>query len=469
MTEPITLRKGLWIALIATTQAMAPPVTAVATLYTLCRLYGVEITDFFLVLSVLAALLTVLLPTPQNNGAKPQILNGTGPLVARVVMRWLIIVGILLGIGYVTKYTEDFSRRVVLSWIVTTPMLLILVELVLQEIMRRLLYDPSNTRRVVFAGCNEVSLALAERISKSTDLGLKVRGFFDDRSAERLGVPASARLLGPLPDLVSYVKRHHIDVIFVALPIRHVRRVVDLMDQLHDTTASIYYVPDIFVFDLIQARTGELLGIPVVAMCETPFYGYRGVVKRMTDIALASSVLLIAAPLMIVIAFMVRHTSPGPALFRQRRYGLDGREIMVYKFRTMSVLEDGAHVTQATREDQRVTRVGRFLRRYSLDELPQLINVLQGHMSLVGPRPHAVAHNEEYRKLIKGYMLRHKVPPGITGLAQINGCRGETSHVEDMQARVDYDLEYLRQWSPLLDLKILALTAVRLVGDRKAY
>lgn len=182
MTEPITLRKGLWIALIATTQAMAPPVTAVATLYTLCRLYGVEFTDFFLVLSVLAALLTVLLPTPQNNGAKPQILNGTGPLVARVVMRWLIIVSILLGIGYVTKYTEDFSRRVVLSWIVTTPMLLILVELVLQEIMRRLLYDPSNTRRVVFAGCNEVSLALAERISKSTDLGLKVRGFFDDRS-----------------------------------------------------------------------------------------------------------------------------------------------------------------------------------------------------------------------------------------------------------------------------------------------
>ncbi|MGQ0836556.1 MAG: undecaprenyl-phosphate glucose phosphotransferase [Gammaproteobacteria bacterium] len=469
MTEPITLRRGLWIALIATMQAMAPPVTAVATLYALCRLYGVEFTDFFLVLSVLASLLTVLLPTAQNNGTKPQILNGTVPLAARVVTRWLIIVGILLGIGYATKYIEDFSRRVVLSWIVATPMLLILAELVLQEIMRRLLYDPANMRRVVFAGCNEVSLALAERISASTDLGLKVRGFFDDRCAERLGSPASARLLGPLPDLVSYVKRHHIDVIFVALPIRHVRRVVDLMDQLHDTTASIYYVPDIFVFDLIQARTGELLGIPVVAMCETPFYGYRGVVKRMTDIALASSVLLVAAPLMILIAFMVRYTSPGPALFRQRRYGLDGREIMVYKFRTMTVLEDGAHVTQATREDQRVTRVGRFLRRYSLDELPQLINVLEGHMSLVGPRPHAVAHNEEYRKLIKGYMLRHKVPPGITGLAQINGCRGETSHVKDMQARVDYDLEYLRQWSPLLDLKILALTAVRLVGDRKAY
>jgi putative colanic acid biosysnthesis UDP-glucose lipid carrier transferase len=469
MTEPITLRKGLWIALVATLQAIAPPITAVAMLFALCRLYGTQVTEFFLVLSVLVALLTVLLPTSQQQADKPQIIGGTVPLAARIVARWLMIVGILLAIGFVTKYTEDFSRRVVLSWIVATPAALILVELLLQEIMRRLIYDPSNRRRVVFAGCNEVSLALAERIQGNSDLGLRVRGFFDDRSSERLGIPPSARLLGGLPDLVSYVKRHRIDVIFVALPIRHVRRVMDLMDELRDTTASVYYVPDIFVFDLIQARSGELLGIPVVAMCETPFYGYRGVVKRMTDIALASAVLLAAAPLMIAIAIMVRYTSRGPALFRQRRYGLDGREITVYKFRTMRVLEDGAQIAQATRDDVRVTRVGRFLRRYSLDELPQLINVLNGQMSLVGPRPHAVAHNEEYRKLIKGYMLRHKVPPGITGLAQINGCRGETAHVEEMQARVNYDLEYLRKWSPLLDLKILALTAIRLVGDRKAY
>jgi len=469
MTEPITLRRGFWIALVATLQAAASPVTAVATLFLLCRAYGAEFSDFFMVLAVLVALLTALLPSKQENPATPPLLGTTLPLARRVIVRWFVIVGILLGIGFVTKYSEDFSRRVVLSWIVMTPALLILIELVLQEIMRRLLYDPSNRRRVVFAGCNEVSLALAGRISASKDLGLSVRGFFDDRCPERLGAPPTTRLLGPLPSLVSYVKRHHIDVIFVALPIRHVRRVTDLMDQLRDTTASIYYVPDIFVFDLIQARTGELLGIPVVAMCETPFYGYRGVVKRMTDIAFASAVLLVAAPLMILIALMVRATSPGPALFRQRRYGMDGREITVYKFRTMTVLEDGARVTQAKRDDVRVTRVGRFLRRYSLDELPQLINVLQGHMSLVGPRPHAVAHNEEYRKVIKGYMLRHKVPPGITGLAQINGCRGETVRVEEMQQRVNYDLEYLRKWSPLLDLKILLLTVFKLVGDQKAY
>jgi putative colanic acid biosysnthesis UDP-glucose lipid carrier transferase len=244
---------------------------------------------------------------------------------------------------------------------------------------------------------------------------------------------------------------------------------MQLLDELRDTTVSIYYVPDIFAFDLIQARSGELFGIPVVALCETPFCGYRGVIKRITDIALALSILVIAAPLMLALAVTVRMSSPGPIIFAQRRYGLDGREITVWKYRTMTVLEDGARVVQATKEDTRITPVGRFMRRYSLDELPQLFNVLQGRMSLVGPRPHAVAHNEEYRKLIKGYMLRHKVPPGMTGLAQVNGCRGETARVEDMQARVNYDLEYLRRWTPLLDLKILLLTAVLLLRDEKAY
>jgi putative colanic acid biosynthesis UDP-glucose lipid carrier transferase len=156
-------------------------------------------------------------------------------------------------------------------------------------------------------------------------------------------------------------------------------------------------------------------------------------------------------------------------IFRQRRYGLDGEEILVYKFRTMTVTEDGGEIRQATRDDERVTPLGRVLRRYSIDELPQLFNVLQGTMSLVGPRPHAVAHNELYRKLIKGYMIRHKVLPGMTGLAQVRGCRGETSTLEQMQARIEYDLEYLRRWTPMLDLTIIAQTALLLLRDRKAY
>jgi putative colanic acid biosysnthesis UDP-glucose lipid carrier transferase len=448
--------------------AVLPAIVAVGLLYGLCALYGIEFKGFFVVLAILSAMLSLLLPRGQPAGPA-QLVKSTLPLAVGVVMRWLLIIAILLAIGFVTKYSVDFSRRVVLTWVVATPAVLILVTLCLHELMRRLLYDPSMVRRVAIAGCNEVSLSLAQRIGGSGSLGMRVEGFFDDRSAQRLGLSTPARLLGTLPDLVSFVQRNKIDVVFVALPVSHISRVVQLLDELRDTTASVYYVPDIFAIDLIQARSGELLGIPVVALCETPFYGYRGVVKRIIDIALAMTVLLVAMPLLLVLAMLVRMSSAGPVIFKQRRYGLDGREIVIYKFRTMTVIEDGASIVQASRADARITAVGRFMRRYSLDELPQLVNVLQGHMSLVGPRPHAVAHNEEYRKLIKGYMIRHKVPPGITGLAQVNGCRGETARVEDMQARIDYDLEYLRHWSPLLDFKILFLTAVRLLRDEKAY
>jgi len=472
-SEALSFTRSFSIALLALLEAMAPPAVSVGLLYGLCILYGAEFKGFFVALSVLVAALSMLLPPARARaaGEPRQLLSPTWPLAGKVLVRWMVIVGILLAVGFVTKYTSDFSRKVVVSWIVATPAVLILVTLCMQELKRRLMYDPAMVRRVAFAGCNEISLSLARRIGESGDLtGLKVEGFFDDRSAERLGVPgARTRLLGRLPELASFVKRRGIDVVFVALPVRHIQRVMQLLDELRDTTVSIYYVPDIFAFDLIQARSGELFGIPVVALCETPFCGYRGVIKRITDIALALSILVIATPLMLALAVMVRMSSPGPILFAQRRYGLDGREIIVWKYRTMTVLEDGAQIVQATKEDARITAVGRFMRRYSLDELPQLFNVLQGRMSLVGPRPHAVAHNEEYRKLIKGYMIRHKVPPGMTGLAQVNGCRGETARVEDMQARVNYDLEYLRRWTPLLDLKILVLTAVRVLRDEKAY
>ena len=468
MTEPTTFTRGLTIALVAFLDAVLPALVSVGLLYGLCALYGIEFKGFFVVLAILSAMLSLLLPRGQPAQAS-QLVESTVPLAIRVVVRWMGIIAILLAIGFVSKYSVDFSRRVVLTWAVATPGVLILVTVCLNELMRRLLYDPSMVRRVAFAGCNEVSLTLAKRIGHSGSMAMHVEGFFDDRSAERLGLSAPARLLGTLPDLVSFVQRNQIDVVFVALPVSHIRRVVQLLDELRDTTASVYYVPDIFAIDLIQARSGELLGIPVVALCETPFYGYRGVVKRIIDIALALAVLVVALPLLLVLALLVRLSSPGPVIFKQRRYGLDGREITIYKFRTMTVIEDGPDIVQARKVDPRITAVGRFMRRYSLDELPQLLNVLQGHMSLVGPRPHAVAHNEEYRKLIKGYMIRHKVPPGITGLAQVNGCRGETARVEDMQARIDYDLEYLRHWSPLLDFKILFLTAVRLLRDEKAY
>ncbi|WP_295995257.1 undecaprenyl-phosphate glucose phosphotransferase, partial [Rugamonas sp.] len=238
-----------------------------------------------------------------------------------------------------------------------------------------------------------------------------------------------------------------------------------LLDELQDTTASVYFLPDIYVFDLMQARFDNVGGMPVIAICESPFTGFNSMVKRASDIVLGLLIQIMLMPLMLLIALAVKLTSPGPVIFRQRRYGLYGEEIVVYKFRTMNVVEDGDHVVQATKNDSRMTSIGGFLRVTSLDELPQFINVLQGRMSIVGPRPHAVAHNEQYRKLIKGYMLRHKVKPGITGWAQVNGLRGETETLDKMEARISYDLDYLRNWSLWLDVWIIMRT-IRVVLAR---
>jgi putative colanic acid biosynthesis UDP-glucose lipid carrier transferase len=247
-------------------------------------------------------------------------------------------------------------------------------------------------------------------------------------------------------------------------------RILDLLDDMRDTTASIYFVPDFFVTDLIQGRIDMVSGMPVVAVCETPFRGADGLVKRGSDIALSILILFLISPLLIVISLAVKMTSSGPVIFKQRRYGLDGAEILVYKFRSMTVCEDGESIRQAQKGDNRITPLGAFLRRTSLDELPQFLNVLQGRMSIVGPRPHAVAHNELYRKIIKGYMVRHKVRPGITGWAQINGYRGETETIEKMQARVEHDLDYLRNWSLRLDLYIILKTIhIVLRGQGSAY
>ena len=246
-------------------------------------------------------------------------------------------------------------------------------------------------------------------------------------------------------------------------------RIRKLLDELHDTTASIYFMPDVNIFDLMQSRFDNVGGVPVVAICESPYSAVDTVVKNISDFVLAALLLIILLPLMLGIALAVKLTSPGAVIFKQRRYGLNGEEINVYKFRSMTVSDDGGKIDQAQKNDPRITKIGAFLRRTSLDELPQFINVLQGRMSIVGPRPHAVAHNELYRSLIKGYMLRHKIKPGITGWAQVNGLRGETEVLEKMQARIEYDLYYMRNWSIWLDLWIIMLTAWVVLRRDNAY
>jgi putative colanic acid biosynthesis UDP-glucose lipid carrier transferase len=467
MTQPVLLKQSFLIAVMIGVQAVMPAVVAVGSLYATIIFFDKGFDPSSAAIVIVAVLCLVLVQPPRE--ASTQLASTRVSAVIDVIFRWLLLLGILLAVGYVTKSLNEYPRSVFLTWAVGTPVALIVATLGMQEVMRRFLMSAFDNREAIIAGYNSASLELAERLKNNPGLRVTVTGFFDDRSTDRLGMEAGNELVGSLSDMSQYVKDNRTDVIFIALPVRHIKRVMDLLDDLRDTTASIYYVPDIFVFDLIQARSGEIHGIPVVAMCETPFYGYRGVAKRLTDVGFSLLILMMMLPLLVAIAILVKVSSPGPIIFRQRRYGLDGREIAVYKFRTMRVIEDGAQITPASRFDRRITPIGAVLRRSSMDELPQLINVLQGRMSLVGPRPHAVAHNEEYRKLIKGYMVRHKVLPGITGLAQVNGCRGETSQLAQMQARVDFDLDYLRHWSPMLDIKILLLTVVKVFRDEQAY
>jgi putative colanic acid biosynthesis UDP-glucose lipid carrier transferase len=449
-------------------QTLTAPLVALASLFIVMQVWPLSIEHSPSTLAVVIVLQFLVLTHPPRDLSE-QLAWRPLAASAAVVLRWLLLLAVLLIIGRFANALDAYPRHAFQAWALLTPVAMVISTLSVGQIMRRVVASAVGSRKVIFAGYNSSSLALARTLEDNRALRLQVEGFFDDRGSDRLNMEADTRLVGRLSELAAFAKEHTIDVIFIALPVRHIKRVLDLLDDLRDTTASIYYVPDIFVFDLIQARSSELNGIPVVAMCETPFYGYRGLTKRLIDIGVSLGFLVCASPLLLAMALLVKLSSPGPidlpaAPLRPRR---------PRNHRLQVSHHDGHRGRRADRPglatDSRITPIGRFLRRYSLDELPQFINVLQGRMSLVGPRPHAVAHNEQYRTLIKGYMVRHKVRPGITGLAQINGARGETSKLEDMEARIRLDLEYLRGWSPLLDIKIMLRTVLKVFGDDKAY
>ena len=386
-----------------------------------------------------------------------------------VVINWVWIAALLVATGWVTGYVQEFSSRVIVAWLWVAPLTELVAYFSLRAAASTLLRLQGPRQRAIIVGMNEQGLALATKINSAAYSRIEVTGFVDSRATQRLDSIGPNVVLGGPEQLPALVRDHRIQIIYLSLPMASQPRILHILDELKDTTASIYFVPDMFVTDLIQGHAGTVYGMPVISVCETPFKGTEGAAKRISDIALSLLILIMIAPLLVVIAIAVKSGSKGPAIFKQRRYGLDGEEIVVYKFRSMSVTEDGAAIQQAQKNDARVTPLGAFLRRTSLDELPQFINVLQGRMSIVGPRPHAVAHNELYRKLIKGYMVRHKVKPGITGLAQVNGYRGETQTLDKMQGRIDYDLDYLRNWSLRLDLHIILKTIRMVVKDQSAY
>lgn len=456
------------IPLVAFFKQLLDPLIILGTLYGFTLLYDEPFNGYYLIL----ALLTYFISSNVYERLDLYRTWRGGKVlgyVRDILFGWVIVVVLLIFIGYVAGLTTQYLEEVIYIWLATLPVFLVVAHLIIRKIASDL-HKNGEVRSVVIVGANDIGLRLVNRINEDPFLFMEVKGLFDDREVSRH--PKGMRdipLLGAMADIASYVRANNTQIIFISLPMSAQPRIRQLFEDLQDTTASIYFVPDIYIFDLVQARFDDVAGVPVVAICETPFTGFNSLVKRTSDIILASLILLMLSPIMLILALVVKLTSKGPIIFKQRRYGLNGEEILVYKFRSMTVMEDGAKVVQAQKRDQRLTPIGGFLRKNSLDELPQFINVLQGQMSIVGPRPHAVVHNEQYRKLIRGYMLRHKVKPGITGWAQVNGLRGETDTLDKMEARVEYDLDYLRHWSLAFDFWIIIRTVLVVFKKDNAY
>ncbi len=441
---------------------LVDPLAAAVSLWILVWALEGVLTLEWLLVSVLAFALSF-------PGAWSAPVGRPGAWVVRGAAGWLWVVMVLLLAGQVTGQLTRLSPQVLLHWLWLAPALQLAAHAALRRATPWLLRLQGAPLRAVVVGLNTQGLALARRLRHAAHTGITLVGCFDDRAASRLAADDPAPRLGALADVAPFIKAQRVHQVYLSLPMASQPRIRALLEDLQDTTASVYFVPDLFVTDLIQSRADAVCGLPVISVCDTPFRGPAGLIKRASDLVLASVLLLLVSPLMLALAAAVKLTSPGPVIFRQRRYGLDGQEIVVYKFRSMTVVEDGPTIVQAQRHDARITPLGAFMRRTSLDELPQLINVLQGRMSVVGPRPHAVAHNELYRAQIRSYMVRHKVRPGITGWAQVHGLRGETRSLALMQARVQMDIDYLRNWSLALDLAIIARTVRLVFRDAAAY
>ena len=415
--------------------------------------------------STAMALLIITLTFP----GRDRFNDGPMRIAPGIMSTWSFLVVTLILCGYATSSFAAFDARIILAWLVATPLVHWAAVMLGRSLLRRHAAHADTRRNAVVIGGGALGIKAAIAVAGRPTIPTHIVGYFDDRADDRLEPLARTQRLGGLSDVARYVDKLCIREVYITLPLGSQPRIVKLLEALQGTTASVFFVPDVFGIRVIQGRIQDVNGVPVVGICETPFTGTNELAKRLSDVLISLAVLVLSAPVMVTIALAIKLTSPGPVIFRQRRNGLDGEEIIVYKFRSMRVLENSGVVRQATSEDARVTRIGRFLRRTSLDELPQFINVLQGRMSIVGPRPHAVAHNVQYRRLITSYMVRHKARPGITGWAQINGFRGETDTLDKMGQRVQFDLEYLRNWSLALDLQIMARTVKVVATGRNAH
>ncbi len=386
-----------------------------------------------------------------------------------VLWSWMLTGPLLLLWFFATKTAENYSRVATFTWFFATGAGLAIARSLKNSALGMMRIRGRNSRTAGIIGATPLALKLQRELDDPIH-GIKVVGIYDFRNEDRVrDIVGEDGLAGGFEDAVRAARLGELDFVYITLPLRAESRIAEAVGALADTTATVQLVTDFSAFDLLRARWASVGGMPAVSLFDTPFNGPAAFIKRLEDLVLGSILLAMVAPVMLAVAAAIKLTTRGPVFFSQTRHGLGGKPFKVLKFRTMTAADDGPKVVQATRGDKRITRIGAFLRSSSLDELPQLINVIRGEMSIVGPRPHAVAHNEEFRNLIHGYMLRHKVKPGITGWAQVNGLRGETDTIEKMRARIEFDLDYIENWDLRWDLEIIFRTAFRLWNDRNAY
>lgn len=389
--------------------------------------------------------------------------------LTRIALIWLGSIAAVGLLGNASIFGENLPV-VFPVWALATLFYLIVTRATIRIGLRLLREGGANFRTAAIIGTNKTAVNVADQIRSTSWMGVRLVGFYDDRKAGEDRHKTNIDVVGTIDELVVKATDGEIDIIYIALPMCAESRIENIVSYFSDTTATIYFVPDFSVFGLLSPRWDSMGGMPIVSLIDTPHSGMNAGLKRVLDIVLASFIMLIVFIPMFVIVIAIKLTSKGPVLFRQKRYGLGGKNIEIWKLRTMTVCENGnSEFRQATKNDSRITPLGGFLRRTSADELPQLLQVLKGDMSLVGPRPHPIALNESHRKNIDRYMLRHKVKPGITGWAQVNGYRGETDTSEKMEKRIECDLEYINNWSIGLDLRIIFLTVGSVFNDPNAY
>jgi Undecaprenyl-phosphate glucose phosphotransferase len=390
--------------------------------------------------------------------------------IGRVLSAWIAGILTLVALAFILKISEDFSRGWVIASFALTPTMLLAERSLVAGFLLRGTEQGHMRRNVAIVGAGPLSERLCTYIeSRGPRMGLRVVGIFDDRRTRLREKVSAIPILGTVQDLMAYARNYRLDEVIIALPWSAEARVAALVEELSVLPADIRLCPDLVGLRFLARPYSRIGEIGLLHVKERPIAEWSLILKTVQDYLVASIALMLAAPLMLIIALAIKFDSPGPIFFKQRRRGFNQNMFPVWKFRTMRVMEDGGEVRQAQKNDDRITKVGRFLRRTSLDELPQFINVLQGHMSVSGPRPHAVAHDDYYSSLISRYARRHRVRPGITGWAQIHGFRGETDTVEKMAKRIEYDLYYIENWSLSLDFKILLLTVFKGFWHENAY